>query len=104
MIRRPPRSTLFPYTTLFRSVPSGRAGPRDGRGRTPGAAARRLRGVRGVCDRMRHVAIVAYAEAGHMRTRKAEVGTRNGKMRSCVTTPLLLFRVPRSAFRLSSLP
>src|SRR3712207_8916400 len=27
MIRRPPRSTLFPYTTLFRS---------DGRERTPG--------------------------------------------------------------------
>src|SRR5689334_24240420 len=24
MIRRPPRSTLFPYTTLFRSHPSGR--------------------------------------------------------------------------------
>src|SRR5438309_9339335 len=23
MIRRPPRSTLFPYTTLFRSVDSG---------------------------------------------------------------------------------
>src|SRR2546430_12689893 len=23
MIRRPPRSTLFPYTTLFRSVPGG---------------------------------------------------------------------------------
>src|SRR3712207_6993647 len=28
MIRRPPRSTLFPYTTLFRSV-----GRRDARGR-----------------------------------------------------------------------
>src|SRR2546427_5190544 len=27
MIRRPPRSTLFPYTTLFRS-PFGRAGGR----------------------------------------------------------------------------
>src|SRR3712207_7565228 len=26
MIRRPPRSTLFPYTTLFRSAPQ-RAGP-----------------------------------------------------------------------------
>src|SRR2546425_5988702 len=27
MIRRPPRSTLFPYTTLFRSLPApGRAG------------------------------------------------------------------------------
>src|SRR2546430_9028723 len=25
MIRRPPRSTLFPYTTLFRSLPSLRA-------------------------------------------------------------------------------
>src|SRR3712207_9110315 len=24
MIRRPPRSTLFPYTTLFRSQPYGR--------------------------------------------------------------------------------
>src|SRR5256885_12212038 len=24
MIRRPPRSTLFPYTTLFRSPPPGR--------------------------------------------------------------------------------
>src|SRR2546426_5582549 len=24
MIRRPPRSTLFPYTTLFRSLASGR--------------------------------------------------------------------------------
>src|SRR5690349_23586677 len=24
MLRRPPRSTLFPYTTLFRSVPSPR--------------------------------------------------------------------------------
>src|SRR5258708_29147431 len=29
MIRRPPRSTLFPYTTLFRSPSTrGRAGPR----------------------------------------------------------------------------
>src|SRR5256885_13231844 len=26
MIRRPPRSTLFPYTTLFRSQSSGRDG------------------------------------------------------------------------------
>src|SRR3712207_9264538 len=27
MIRRPPRSTLFPYTTLFRSVYDGRRTP-----------------------------------------------------------------------------
>src|SRR3712207_8911629 len=31
MIRRPPRSTLFPYTTLFRSVPGhDRPHPADG--------------------------------------------------------------------------
>src|SRR3712207_9593990 len=29
MIRRPPRSTLFPYTTLFRSHPLGAARPLD---------------------------------------------------------------------------
>src|SRR6266511_5969756 len=28
MIRRPPRSTLFPYTTLFRSLAAGGAAPR----------------------------------------------------------------------------
>src|SRR2546430_13130763 len=32
MIRRPPRSTLFPYTTLFRSVKNG---PRDLKIRLP---------------------------------------------------------------------
>src|SRR3712207_8714706 len=39
MIRRPPRSTLFPYTTLFRSQVVGAAGPRDRPpGHGPGAA------------------------------------------------------------------
>src|SRR3712207_8279355 len=33
MIRRPPRSTLFPYTTLFRSTPDPSGVPRSiGRG------------------------------------------------------------------------
>src|SRR6476661_4625219 len=32
MIRRPPRSTLFPYTTLFRSVAGGGAERRPGLG------------------------------------------------------------------------
>src|SRR2546428_14011778 len=32
MIRRPPRSTLFPYTTLFRTVFVTRNGDRDTRG------------------------------------------------------------------------
>src|SRR5690554_7692860 len=32
MIRRPPRSTLFPYTTLFRSLCAGRRGSSCGPG------------------------------------------------------------------------
>src|SRR2546430_13618136 len=41
MIRRPPRSTLFPYTTLFRSHPCCSRRPR----------ARRLAGYRGSAER-----------------------------------------------------
>src|SRR3712207_7873173 len=45
MIRRPPRSTLFPYTTLFRSLPRNAArvtcpprAPRNGRALPPRAS------------------------------------------------------------------
>src|SRR5438128_6671696 len=40
MIRRPPRSTLFPYTTLFRSAPPPRPSRACDRG--PSRAGRRL--------------------------------------------------------------
>src|SRR2546422_4188829 len=43
MIRRPPRSTLFPYTTLFRSRPRGRAA---GGRRGSGPVGARRRGAR----------------------------------------------------------
>src|SRR6267143_5542426 len=36
MIRRPPRSTLFPYTTLFRSPPAADRTDRPGRWRRSG--------------------------------------------------------------------
>src|SRR5256886_8474374 len=38
MIRRPPRSTLFPYTTLFRSVPAEPVGGPGGYTGRPGFA------------------------------------------------------------------
>src|SRR5256886_12965929 len=38
MIRRPPRSTLFPYTTLFRSKYVPRGGPDGGDGGDGGSA------------------------------------------------------------------
>src|SRR6266702_6595339 len=41
MIRRPPRSTLFPYTTLFRSRPSGGPWRRSRRHARPSAPRRR---------------------------------------------------------------
>src|SRR3712207_8961466 len=60
MIRRPPRSTLFPYTTLFRSPTAGadryggagrvrrrRAADREDQGARCGLAAARPRAVRG---------------------------------------------------------
>src|SRR3712207_7154014 len=48
MIRRPPRSTLFPYTTLFRSHEKGRdavGGPTISCASPTGAATPRLRVV-----------------------------------------------------------
>src|SRR5438094_4195338 len=44
MTRRPPRSTLFPYTTLFRSA-SGRRLARQARGFGRGARRRLARGL-----------------------------------------------------------
>src|SRR5690348_18166350 len=41
MIRRPPRSTLFPYTTLFRSGDRGAGGARRGTAAGRGGGVRR---------------------------------------------------------------
>src|SRR3712207_8108969 len=53
MIRRPPRSTLFPYTTLFRSARGGDERPAGGR---------RVHGRAGV-RRLLRVAVVAVGVA-----------------------------------------
>src|SRR2546426_2038141 len=45
MIRRPPRSTLFPYTTLFRSRAAHAGGPAGARGRAVRALPRAARPV-----------------------------------------------------------
>src|SRR3712207_8658750 len=56
MIRRPPRSTLFPYTTLFRSED-----------RPVGDAARRHVGARGVRDERGHVLVGDREVEGQVR-------------------------------------
>src|SRR3712207_8676775 len=61
MIRRPPRSTLFPYTTLFRSRRSGGPGvrlrstvrPRDGLAGAAGGGSADAARRGGVVDRRR---------------------------------------------------
>src|SRR5256885_5247415 len=64
MIRRPPRSTLFPYTTLFRS---GRAGP-DARSGGPAAghpkSDRRLRTRAGIARRESSAPCVSRSDGG----------------------------------------
>src|SRR5215216_2415446 len=46
MIRRPPRSTLFPYTTLFRSAGEGNPRPGARKSRSPTLRSARLRPTR----------------------------------------------------------
>src|SRR5947199_6478086 len=58
MLRRPPRSTLFPYTTLFRSrrarrAPGGARVPRSGRPTTAAVASGRRRPSRSAPPRDR---------------------------------------------------
>src|SRR5262245_63754685 len=58
MIRRPPRSTLFPYTTLFRSGGRGRSPSPHGpgrRGRTGGAGWRRSEEHTSELQSLRHL-------------------------------------------------
>src|SRR2546429_7768195 len=89
MIRRPPRSTLFPYTTLFRSeglaVPPGEAAREEGRdfhrrifmefGALPASGSCQLAGVlssRAGCDDSPGE---RYAVAGCARSHRSEEHT-----------------------------
>src|SRR3712207_7023894 len=69
MIRRPPRSTLFPYTTLFRSVGRGGGGIRPARRprRVPALALR----ARGQTDLVPHRRLHPGAETGPGEDRKS---------------------------------
>src|SRR3712207_8110080 len=80
MIRRPPRSTLFPYTTLFRSQLAGRPGP----GRAGAAAARRPR--RGTGD----PAAPAHRVGGGRAVDRSEEHTSELQSRQYLVCRLLL--------------
>src|SRR5438477_5834258 len=59
MIRRPPRSTLFPYTTLFRSVEKRRTlPPKKPNPRTPGDSSLSSRSEEHTSELQSHVNLV----------------------------------------------
>src|SRR3989440_6687217 len=82
MIRRPPRSTLFPYTTLFRSlraagrvaVAARRAGPAGGAGTCGGTAARADRKSTRLNSSHDQISYAVFC----LKKKKMHRGSRNG--------------------------
>src|SRR2546428_9461653 len=89
MIRRPPRSTLFPYTTLFRSLVVGRDGPREQRQELCGGAAKDVDAEDVVAHRERLGAERFRAHSDHARVRSEE-HTSELQSRSDLVCRLLL--------------
>src|SRR3712207_7822129 len=89
MIRRPPRSTLFPYTTLFRSQAAravGRAGGVDDRQRVLQG------GLQGAADgvRARGATVVGDHLGGKRRIGRSEEHTSELQSRQYLVCRLLL--------------
>src|SRR5688572_32508344 len=83
MIRRPPRSTLFPYTTLFRSV------PRRQRGSEPDPDPSRARG-RGVLGQPRLEESEVLIPSGESLPHRSEEHTSELQSQSNLVCRLLL--------------
>src|SRR3712207_8151578 len=62
MIRRPPRSTLFPYTTLFRSGASSTLTVTTSRSTQPGTYTLTITGTSGGITRSTNVTLVVNAD------------------------------------------
>src|SRR3712207_8133480 len=90
MIRRPPRSTLFPYTTLFRSGPW--EGMSEGKSFRPRALTARLRTVTGLHSRSQANAISSSRRRSYGRylLRRSEEHTSELQSRQYLVCRLLL--------------
>src|SRR3712207_8482067 len=96
MIRRPPRSTLFPYTTLFRS---GRGsciflhvwrGPRSSTAGCTAMAEPALAELLRWLDPARRPALVQLTDAAYARRRRSEEHTSELQSRQYLVCRLLL--------------
>src|SRR3712207_7424519 len=100
MIRRPPRSTLFPYTTLFRST--AERPPR----RRPGGAARRRHPARPGGRRPGHAvrggpAGVRHRRAARVAGGRSEEHTSELQSRQYLVCRLLLEKKKKKIIRLT---
>src|SRR2546429_1471960 len=86
MIRRPPRSTLFPYTTLFRSD----VGLRIGYRRSVGRPINRITAVEQFVQRGHVGGHVAIGRRYHARRPRSEEHTSELQSRLHLVCPLLL--------------
>src|SRR3989442_3992318 len=91
MIRRPPRSTLFPYTTLFRSL--WRA-CRRAAGHFPGSN----RGGRRPCSLLHPRRLLAAAVQGRRREQRSEEPTPETQSRPQLVCRLLLVKKKNGNF------
>src|SRR3712207_8494557 len=96
MIRRPPRSTLFPYTALFRSVPSG---VDQGRVLVRDAAA----GVDADDGDLDHAVAPRRREAGRLQ-REDRKSTRLNSSHANISYAVFCLKNINISFRLPSLP
>src|SRR3712207_7913469 len=96
MIRRPPRSTLFPYTTLFRSCSPAPASP--ARRRRRGASPRRVAGI----PRRREPRAPAAVPGGRSRSRssrrRSEEHTSELQSRQYLVCRLLLEKKKKTIY------
>src|SRR3712207_7327049 len=88
MIRRPPRSTLFPYTTLFRSRPAGRQRGQPRRGRQQRGHQRR--GVQHLLEVVQHQQELLVAQVGPEGLGRSEEHTSELQSRQYLVCRLLL--------------
>src|SRR3712207_7930214 len=88
MIRRPPRSTLFPYTTLFRSDPGGRDARRPVHAEGAGGPDRHVREPR--LRRGRRPGDVPDPRLARGRVRRSEEHTSELQSRQYLVCRLLL--------------
>src|SRR2546422_9345043 len=101
MIRRPPRSTLFPYTTLFRSME-----PQPESKRVTGMLGLRVSNPRRAWDRGRNLALARLQRQETKACRESQsqavfqdaAGERSREVQfHMVLTPLRLFRAEAAA-------